>query len=137
MKKRAKKQRLSPLEDAVMKVLWRQESATADDVRQALVGQHELKDSTVRTVLRRLEEKGYAEHDQDGRTYVYRPKVAQQNVVSDAVRGIIERFCSGSVENLLVGLVDDNVISPEKLRQLADQIDASEVKQVKKRKKKS
>lgn len=137
VKKRAKKQRLSPLEDAVMKVLWRQESATADDVRQALVGQHELKDSTVRTVLRRLEEKGYAEHDQDGRTYVYRPKVAQQNVVSDAVRGIIERFCSGSVENLLVGLVDDNVISPEKLRQLADQIDASEVKQVKKRKKKS
>ena len=84
-----------------------------------------------------MEEKGYAEHDQDGRTYVYRPKVAQQNVVSDAVRGIIERFCSGSVENLLVGLVDDNVISPEKLRQLADQIDASEVKQVKKRKKKS
>lgn len=137
MKKRAKKQRLSPLEDAVMKVLWRKESATADDVRQALVGQHEIKDSTVRTVLRRLEEKGYAEHDQDGRTYVYRPKVAQQNVVSDAVRGIIDRFCSGSVENLLVGLVDDRVISPEKLRELADQIDATEVKQVKKRKKKS
>lgn len=137
MKKRAKKQRLSPLEDAVMKVLWRKESATADDVRQALVGQHEIKDSTVRTVLRRLEEKGYAEHDQDGRTYVYRPKVAQQNVVSDAVRGIIDRFCSGSVENLLVGLVDDRVISPEKLRELADQIDATEVKQVKKRKKKT
>ena len=137
MKKRAKKQRLSPVEDAVMKVLWQRKSATADDVRQALAGQHEMKDSTVRTVLRRLEEKGYAEHDLDGRTYVYRPKVAQQNVASDAVRGIIDRFCSGSVENLLVGLVDDKVISPDKLRELADQIDAAEQKQSAKKRKKS
>lgn len=139
MKKSAKKkQQLSPLEDAVMKVVWSKESATADDVRVALTGQHDLKDSTVRTVLRRLEEKGYVEHDLDGRTYVYRPRVAQQNVASDAVRGIIDRFCSGSVENLLVGLVDDRVITPDRLKELANQIAEAEKKQqTKKRKKKS
>ena len=137
MKKRTKTQQpLSPLEDAVMKVVWSRESATADDVRVALTGQHDLKDSTIRTVLRRLEEKGYVDHDLDGRTYVYRPRVAQQNVASDAVRGIIDRFCSGSVENLLVGLVDDNVITPDKLRKLADQIADAEKKQpVRKRRK--
>jgi BlaI family transcriptional regulator, penicillinase repressor len=130
MKKQAKqKAALSPLEDAVMKVIWARGSATADDVREALFEQHELKDSTVRTILRRLEEKGYATHDLDGRTYVYRPQVAQQNVASDAVRGIIDRFCAGSVENLLVGLVDDKVITPDKLRDLADQITAAEKKQ--------
>lgn len=138
MKKRAKKQAaLSPLEDAVMQVVWAQEAITAEDVRESLAGQHDLKDSTIRTVLRRLEDKGYATHHLDGRTYVYRPMVAQQNVASDAVRGIIDRFCSGSVENLLVGLVDDNVITPDRLRELADQIAAAEAEQktVKKRKK--
>ena len=130
MKKQAKKKAaLSPLEDAIMKVIWERGSATAEDVREALADQHELKDSTVRTILRRLEEKGYATHDLDGRTYVYRPQVAQQNVASDAVRGIIDRFCAGSVENLLVGLVDDKVITPDKLRDLADQIAAAEKKQ--------
>lgn len=130
MKKRAKKKAaLSPLEDAVMQVIWARESVTAEHVREALADQHELKDSTVRTILRRLEEKGYATHDLDGRTYVYKPQVAQQNVASDAVRGIIDRFCSGSVENLLVGLVDDKVITPDKLRDLADQIAAAEEKQ--------
>ena len=55
MKKSAKKkQQLSPLEDAVMKVVWSKGSATADDVRVALSGKHDLKDSTVRTILRRL-----------------------------------------------------------------------------------
>ena len=87
-----------------------------------------MKDSTVRTVLRRLEDKGYVEHDLDGRTYIYRPRVAQQNVASDAVRGIIDRFCSGSVEDLLVGLVDDKLITPDKLRELADRIADAEEK---------
>ncbi|MEO2014960.1 MAG: BlaI/MecI/CopY family transcriptional regulator [Fuerstiella sp.] len=136
-KKQQKKPALSPLENAMMQVLWSRPQLTAEDVRLALVGRHELKDSTVRTVLRRLEEKGFVEHDLNGRTYVYRPTVAQQNVASDAVRGIIDRFCSGSVENLLVGLVDDKMITPEKLRELADQIATAEAKQktAKKRKK--
>jgi predicted transcriptional regulator len=85
-----------------------------------------LKDSTVRTLLRRLEDKGYVEHDVEGRTYVYRPRVEPQNVASQQVRGIIDRFCRGSVENLLVGMVDDNLITPDKLRELADRIAEAE-----------
>lgn len=124
-----KKNALSPLEDVAMKVIWARGSATAEQVREALAGQHQLKDSTIRTILRRLEEKGYATHDLDGRTFVYKPQIAQQNVASDAVRGIIDRFCAGSVENLLVGLVDDKVITPDKLRDLADRIAAAEENQ--------
>jgi len=116
-----------------MQIVWQRQAATAEDVRTQLSEKHDLKDSTVRTLLRRLEQKGYVEHDVDGRTYVYRPKVQPTNVAASAVRGIIDRFCSGSVEDLLVGLVDDNVISSESLKQLADQIAAAEAKQTAKK----
>ena len=117
---------LSPLEHAVMEVVWARRRATADDVRAALEASHGLKDSTVRTVLRRLEEKGYAEHAVEGRTYVYAPKVAPTNVAAQQVRGIIDRFCRGSVENLLVGMADDRLVTPDLLRRLAERIDAAE-----------
>src|SRR5262245_9817931 len=125
------KPRLSTLENAVMQVVWSKERVTADDVRTALARRHDLKDSTIRTILRRLEEKGYAHHDVEGRTYVYRPRVEPHNVAAQQVRSIIDRFCRGSVENLLVGMVDDNLITPDKLRELAERIDDSEAEQKK------
>jgi predicted transcriptional regulator len=114
-----------------MQVVWTKGRVTADDVRQALAPRQEFKESTVRTILRRLEDKGYLDHDVEGRTYVYHPRVEPQNVASQQVRGIIDRFCSGSVENLLVGMVDDNLITPDKLRDLAERIEAAEVSQKK------
>ena len=128
------KPRLSALENAVMQVVWSRTRATAEDVRGLLARRHDLKDSTIRTILRRLEEKGYVEHDVEGRTYVYRPRVEPHNVAAQQVRGIIDRFCRGSVENLLVGMVDDNLITPDKLRDLADKIAEAEAAQKKTKK---
>ncbi|MCA9054274.1 MAG: BlaI/MecI/CopY family transcriptional regulator [Planctomycetaceae bacterium] len=127
---------LSPLESDVMRVVWSRERTTADEVRQALQASRELKDSTVRTLLRRLEAKGYVEHDVDGRTYIYRPRIEEQHVATQQVRGIVDRFCSGSIENMLVGLVDDNLISPDALRDLANRIDEAERQQTKAAKRK-
>lgn len=125
------KPRLSPLESLVMQWIWSQGRGTADDVRTALAARQNLKDSTIRTILRRLEEKGYVDHVVDGRTYVYRPRVEPQNVAAQQVRGIIDRFCRGSVENLLVGMVDDELITAETLRDLAKRIDVAEATQKK------
>jgi BlaI family penicillinase repressor len=130
---RREKPRLGPLENAVMCSLWRQQRATADQVRTALAGSQPLKDSTIRTVLRRLEEKGYVTHITDGRTYVYTPRVEPRGVATAAVRGIIDRFCDGSVEDLLVGMVDDEIVSPKKLRQLAERIGRAETAAKRKR----
>jgi BlaI family transcriptional regulator, penicillinase repressor len=127
---------LGPLEHSVMQVLWLRGTGTAEEVRQALAATHELKESTVRTILRRLEEKGYLAHDVAGRTYVYRPVVEPRNLAAGQVRGIIERFCRGSVENLLVGMVDEDLITPEKLRELADRIAETEGQQKKRRRRK-
>jgi BlaI family penicillinase repressor len=127
------KLRLSPLENKVMNVVWDRGVATADDVRAALARSRPLKDSTVRTILRRLEHKGFVEHTVEGRTFHYSSKVAPQNVASHAVRGIIERFCDGSVENLLVGMVDSDLVSAETLKGLAERIANAEAAQKRKR----
>ena len=113
---------LSGLEHKVMQVVWRKGMGTAEAVRVALGDGNRFKDSTVRTILRRLEEKGYVTHQTVGRSYVYSPTVAQRNLAADAVRGIIQRLCNGSVEDLLLGMVDREVVSPDTLQQVAERI---------------
>src|SRR5208337_3895196 len=119
---RRTKPRLSPLEHRVMQVVWNRGRVTAEGVRSELASERPIKDSTARTILRRLEEKEYVEHTTEGRTYFYAPRVARRSVAAEAVRRIIERFCSGSVEDLLVGMVADEIVSAEKLRELARRI---------------
>ncbi len=137
MARKKKREQLSPLENKAMNVVWERGSATAEDVRLTLEAadkKQPIKDSTMRTVLRRLEEKGYVKHTVDGRTYVYSPKVASQSVAADAVRGIIDRFCDGSVEDLLVGMVDDELVSADTLKELAAKIAKAEAAEKKRKK---
>ena len=117
---------LSPLEHAVMQVIWSEGNSTADQVRLALADERPLKDSTIRTVLRRLEEKGFVTHHVQGRTYVYSHRLPPQNVAVRAVRQIIDRFCEGSVEQLLIGMVDGQMLTREQLQALAQKIDANQ-----------
>jgi predicted transcriptional regulator len=121
---RARKPRkpLSELEHLVMEIVWSRRSATAEDVRMALAARHPMKESTVRTVLTRLEEKGYVTHSVDGRTNVYSGVDAPQKVAANSVRQIIERFCGGSVEQLLLGMVNDDVVDEDELQRLAQRI---------------
>ena len=120
---------LSTLEHAAMRIVWERQPVSSEEVRGAIEHVHPLKASTVRTLLKRLEDKGYVTHEVAGRTYLYRALVKQSNVAVTAVRGIVEKFCAGSVENLLVGLVDDKQISAARLRELADQIALAESEQ--------
>ena len=116
------KPKLSELENSVMSVLWRLSEATAEKVRLALKTSPELKDSTIRTILKRLENKGYVKHRTEKRTYVYSPTEDSSGVAAEAVEGIIEQFCNGSLEHLLVGMVEREVVSPDKLEALAKKI---------------
>jgi len=120
--KKPRRKPLSSLEHLVMGVVWDRRSATGEEVREALASRHPMKESTARTVLTRLEEKGYLTHSVDGRTNVYRGVDEPQNVAAGAVRQIIERLCGGSVEQLLIGMVDDEVLSERELQRLAQKI---------------
>lgn len=115
--------RLSALEHEAMEILWREGKATADQVRLALEPKRQLKDPTVRTILRRLEEKGYAKHDEEGRAFVYSPSVGQENVAARALRQIIDTFFGGKVEQMVVGMVENEVIDREELKRLAARLE--------------
>jgi len=115
---------LGDLERDLLLLVWRLGSTTADQVREALG--RPLKDSTIRTVLRRLEEKGYLEHSVENRTFIYRPAESPQRVAGRAVQRIVDWFCAGSVEALLVGMVDSKVLDKQELQRLANRIAASQ-----------
>jgi predicted transcriptional regulator len=114
---------LGDLERDILTVVWRLGATTADQVREEL--DRPLKDSTIRTVLRRLEEKGYLAHSVDNRTFIYRPAESPQKVAGRAVQRIVDWFCAGSVEELLVGMVDSKVVSRTELERLARRIGAA------------
>lgn len=105
-----------------MDVLWKRASATAEDLRAALAERHPMKESTVRTILKRLEEKGYTRHSVEGRTNVYSGLEEPRNVAAKAVRQIIDRLCGGSVEQLLLGMVANDVVDERELQRLAQRI---------------
>jgi predicted transcriptional regulator len=111
---------LGELERSILSIVWSKAEITADQVREELG--RPLKDSTIRTVLRRLEEKGYLEHSLENRTFVYRPAQTRQRVAGRAVKRIVDWFCEGSVEALLVGMVDSKVLDRAELQRLAERI---------------
>ncbi len=113
---------LGDVEQAVMDYIWAHGPSSSEACREALFASRPMKDSTIRTVLRRLEEKGYLTHTVEGRTFIYRSADARQNVAVRAVKGIIDRFCGGSAEALLLGMVDNDVLDRKQLERLARKI---------------
>jgi BlaI family penicillinase repressor len=120
--KHSKPTNLGEVEQAVMDYVWTHGPCTSEDCREALAATRPMKESTIRTVLRRLEEKGFVAHSLDGRTFVYRAAEARQNVAARAVKNIIDRFCGGSAEQLVIGMVDNKVIDSRQIERIARKI---------------
>src|SRR4029077_19537322 len=120
-----KKERLKNMgevEQLVMDYIWTHGPSSSEICREGLAASRPMKDSTIRTVLRRLEEKGYLTHEMKGRTFIYKASDARQNVAVRAVKSIIDRFCGGSAEKLLLGMVDNEVLNRKQLERLARKI---------------
>lgn len=119
---------LGTLEQQVMEFLWKHGPATGEDVRAAVSKEHPLTDSTVRTVLRRLEAKQFVRHKVEGRQFLYSSALERRNVAVEQVRNVLKKFCRGSLEELLTGLVDHRVVDSSELRRLAERIEAQQKK---------
>jgi len=114
---------LGDLERETMLLVWEHGPITAEAVRTKLT--RPLKESTVRTVLRRLEEKGFVNHEIDGRTYIFRAVEKREHVVARAVRRLADWFCNGSMDEVLVGMVDAETVDRAQLARLVAKIDAA------------
>ncbi|MGA8431784.1 MAG: BlaI/MecI/CopY family transcriptional regulator [Candidatus Sulfotelmatobacter sp.] len=124
--KLARLKNLGEVEQIVMDYVWTHGPSSSEECREALASSRPMKDSTIRTVLRRLEEKGYLTHKTEGRTFIYKASDARQNVAVRAVKNIIDRFCGGSAEQLVLGMVDNAVLDRKQLERLARKIADSE-----------
>jgi BlaI family transcriptional regulator, penicillinase repressor len=113
---------LTALQQEILDFIWSSGPVTVDQVRQHLSRKHPLKDSSVRTLLRRLEKRGYLTHRVNGNTFLYRARVRPQSVAARAVRHIIDKLCAGSTEQFLTGLVDEEILSVEEIERLAKKV---------------
>ena len=109
---------LTTLEKDVMQVVWDQGPSAVEAVHQVVSRKHNLKETSVRTILRRLEQKGYLRHEAVGRAYVYQAAEPASSLAARAVRQIIDNFCRGSMEELVAGMVDAKVLNKSELESL-------------------
>lgn len=115
--------RLGRVQLRIMQVLWEQRRATARDITDALNADTPIAHSTVQTLLRNLEAKGAVGHEIDGRTFIFFPTIAEQQVTKGATRDVLDRMFGGSVANLVSYLLKHEKVSAEELKQLRRLID--------------
>src|ERR1700757_1588057 len=109
---------LTEAELRLMKILWRRGESAVTDLVSAMPDGESLAYNSVLTTIRILEQKGYVEHRQECRAFVYRPCVAEQKASRSEVRHVLSRFFGNSRERLLLSLLGDGDISREELERL-------------------
>ncbi len=102
-----------------MKVVWERESVTVRDVYETLLERRKVAYTTVMTMLKILEQKGYLEKTQGERAYVYEAKQPKRQVIGAMVREFVNRVFNGSAEPLLVHLVEEHNLSRAELEEIA------------------
>ena len=112
---------LTPQELAIMKVVWARDKATVRDVYEALREKRTIAYTTVMTMMRILEDKGYLKKTLVDRAHVYKPAQRRQQVIGAMVRDFLDRVFDGASESLLVHLAKDNKLT-EKQRRIVKQL---------------
>jgi BlaI family penicillinase repressor len=109
---------LTPQELELMKIVWQKGEATVRDVYETLLERRRIAYTTVMTMMRVLEKKGYVKTHRVNRAYVYRPTRPERQVLRSMVREFVDRVFNGSAQPLLVHLVEDRRLSSQELEEL-------------------
>lgn len=114
---------LTEAELRLMKLLWERGEAAVGDLVAAMPEGKALAYNSVLTTIRILEQKGYVQHRQVGRAFVYSPCIAEQEAGRFEMRNMMRRFFGNSRERLLLSLLGDDEVTPEELRRLKEAIE--------------
>jgi BlaI family penicillinase repressor len=104
---------LSPAQLEIMEIVWDKSEVAAVEVRQLLANGRELARETVRTMLERMEDKGWLKHRVVGRTFFYSAAVPREATAGQKVIELIDTVCGGSPERLMTALLDYRGLSAE------------------------
>jgi predicted transcriptional regulator len=113
---------LTEAELRLMKMLWQRGESAVGDLVAAMPDGDALAYNSVLTTIRILEKKGYVNHRQEGRAFIYTACVAQDDASKVEVRHVLQRFFGNSREKLLLSLLGDEEITPAELQRLRDAI---------------
>ena len=117
---RLRQEGLTTREMEIIQILWQQKEATVEMIQEKLPNR--LEGSTIRTLLKIMEDKGYVVHKKQGRANVYRPIIEQHLVQSVALKYIIQKLFGGSAELLLARLVKDGGIGLDAVTMLCKKL---------------
>ena len=111
---------LTDLELELMKIVWQRKQATVRDVYEALRERRPIAYTTVLTMMKILEQKGFVERDQSARAHVYRPLQARGPVIGEMVREFVEKVFNGAAEPLAAHLIEEHDLAPEEIERLLE-----------------
>src|SRR5262249_25501747 len=117
---------LTPQELAIMKVVWKLESATVRDVYQQLRAKRDIAYTTVLTMMKILEQKGYVKKTRADKAFVYRPGKPGAQVLGGMVREFVDRVFDGASRPMLVHLVKEAKLSEKERKALLRAIEEVE-----------
>jgi predicted transcriptional regulator len=120
---------LTDAELRLMEILWEKGTATVNEVVDALPRTRALAYSTVLTTFRILEQKGYVNHEKQGRAFVYQPVVDRNQASRNAVNYIVSRFFDNSPELLVLNVLENEKIDPAELERLKKLVEESTVEE--------
>jgi BlaI family transcriptional regulator, penicillinase repressor len=120
---RPKHSTLTPQELEIMKLVWQRENATVRDIYEALLERRKIAYTTVMTMMKILETKGYLKKRRQERAFVYRPAHPKNQVIGGMIREFIDRVFNGSAAPLLVHLVKDRQIREKDLLKIVRMIE--------------
>jgi predicted transcriptional regulator len=117
---------LTEAELRLMKILWRRGESAVGDLVAAMPDGNSLAYNSVLTTIRILEQKGYVQHRQEGRAFIYCACVGEHEASKTEIRHIMQRFFGDSRERLLLSLLRDDEVTPEELERLKEAIASAE-----------
>ena len=122
---RRKSEQMTPLELEIMQVLWETGPATVQQVQKEL--KRELAYTTVQTMLTVLHRKKRVKRTLKDKAYIYKPAVDRNKFTGHAVREFIDRLFGGSAEGLVMNLLQEKHLTPEKLAELHALVEKEEL----------
>ena len=134
-KRRPKLPALSPAQREIMEIVWGRGEVTASEVRKILSGRRDVARNTVRTLMERMEEKGWLKHREHGRTFVYSASQPRQATIGQKVVEVLDHICGGSPETLVNALLDYRGLSEAELKRIRKMLDGASAANSRKKKK--
>jgi BlaI family transcriptional regulator, penicillinase repressor len=116
---------LSPAQQELMEIVWDRGELSASEVGRILTPTRRLARNTVKTLLLRMEEKGWLTHREEGRTHRYRAAVPRQVTIGNKVVELIDTLCGGSPEALMTALLDHRGLTDAEAKRIREMLDAA------------